>query len=60
MVKTYIFKCPNCGSIAIVPVREWGRLCAVCNTTMINLRDNFDLSEIVQCDIDVNGTVEEA
>ena len=58
MVKTHIYKCPNCGTITIVNVNQWGERCGVCNVPMVKLDEEFDLLEIATCECE-NGAVEQ-
>lgn len=51
-MQTKIYKCKYCGAILCLPAKTWEKYinCHTCNKNMIVLDDDFDLSEIVDCE----------
>lgn len=50
MMLNNIFKCNKCGSILVIPKNSWFEnkiTCTVCESPLIKLDEDFDLSEIV-------------
>lgn len=53
MTKTKVLKCDRCGSILVLPSNQWYLskiVCTICGSTLKDLGDDFDLSEIITCD----------
>ena len=50
MLKTKIYKCYTCGSIFVTTATVLKPFCIKCKSTMKELQDDFDLSEIVEED----------
>lgn len=66
MLKTTVYKCPFCNVITVVPVKstvfEADLTCNICKLPMKRLSDDFDLSEVIDCDTtctNKTGDVEE-
>lgn len=52
MLKTFVYKCKDCGSILVLQ-DSWNLnrvRCTVCGSSMQKLNDDFDLSEIIECE----------
>lgn len=53
MIKTKVLKCDKCGAILVLPSNTWYLskiVCTICEGTLKDLGDDFDLSEIIACD----------
>lgn len=52
---TKLYKCEFCGAVLCLPSRTWETCisCPSCDKTMIRLQDDFDLSEIISEDVNV-------
>lgn len=52
-MQTKIYKCNACGAILCIPANAWEKsiTCPTCSRSMIQLDDEFDLSEIISEDI---------
>ena len=49
MLSSRVYKCPNCSSILVLPVKSWMKIikCTVCEAPLRLLDEEFDLSEII-------------
>ena len=47
MIKTSLFKCPQCGAITCLPYTVYDSKCITCKKEMVELNEEFDLAEII-------------
>lgn len=59
MIKTAVYKCRTCGAIVVLQDNFLTKArCNICNQPMEKLREDFDLSEIIECGSCKNETGE--